>query len=232
MMNKQTVLITGSNRGIGLGLVREFIKKNYSVIATCRQPDNAKELVKLKNQKQDLVIEKLDVTLPSDFETLSNKYKNIPIDVLINNAGIFPEDHSRAGIASCPSSSVLNAFQVNTLGPYLAIQTFQTNLLKSRNPRIINLSSLMGALSAAAGYGYSYRISKAGLNMLTCTFAAENKKIITVSLRPGWVKTAMGGKNANMDVEESAIKLFNIIENLEAIDSGHFYDIEKNICSW
>ncbi|MCC2626163.1 MAG: short chain dehydrogenase family protein [Burkholderiales bacterium] len=232
-MKKETVLITGSNRGIGLGLVKEFIKHSYNVIASCRKPEKAKELLLLAKQyPKNVTVEKLDVTLESDFFAISGKYKDIPIDIVINNAGIFPEDHSRNGISASNSQDILAAFQTNALGALMTIKSFQANLLKSANPRIINLSSQMGALSAASGFGYSYRMSKVALNMLTCCFAAENKNIITVSLRPGWVKTQMGGSNAIMTVEKSVSKLLKIIENLQAEDSGRFYDIEKKICSW
>jgi NAD(P)-dependent dehydrogenase (short-subunit alcohol dehydrogenase family) len=232
-MKKETVLITGANRGIGLGLVRKFTSQGYIVIASCRKPDQAKELLLLAEQyPKNVVIEKLDVTSESDFWGVSKKYKDIPIDIVVNNAGIFPEDHSRDGISASNPQDVLAAFEINALGALMTIKSFQTNLLKSLNPRIINLSSQMGALNAAGGFGYSYRMSKVALNMLTCCFAAENKNIITISLRPGWVKTQMGGPNANMTIEESVGKLLQIIENLQAEDSGQFYDINKNICSW
>lgn len=231
--NKKTVLITGSNRGIGFGLVKEFINRGYNVIATCRHPDTAHELMLLAdNYPNNMMIEKLDVVLPIDFQQISEKYKANLIDIIVNNAGIFPEKHSRDGIESSNPEDILNAFDTNSLGSLRLIQAFQSNLLKSTNPRVINISSQMGALSSANGFCYSYRMSKVALNMLTRCFAAENKQIITISLRPGWVKTELGGTNASISIEESAVKMINLIENLQIEDSGFFYDSDKNICSW
>lgn len=225
------VLITGSNRGIGLGLVKEYLKLNYHVIATCRTPQLATELLNLeKLYLTKLTIEKLDVNSSGDFKVLSTKYASESIDVLINNAGVFPEDHSRLGIEFANPQKILEAFQTNAVGSLLAIQAFEKNLLRAAKPKIINMSSLMGALSAAKGFCYSYRMSKVALNMLTKCFAAENGKIITIALRPGWVKTPMGGPNATLDVKDSVIKVINIIENLQLSDSGGFFDNEKNLC--
>jgi len=230
IMNK-TVLITGSNRGIGIGLVEGYLKLNYNVIGTCRTPQRAVELLNLeKLYPTKLTIEQLDVNNPADFRALSAKYASKSIDVLINNAGIFPEDHSRLGLEFADPQKILDAFQTNTVGALMAIQAFQKNLLKAENPKIINMSSQMGSLSAAKGFCYSYRMSKVALNMLTKCFADEYKKIITISLRPGWVKTPMGGPNATLDVKDSVVKVINIIEGLQIPDSGGFFDNEKNIC--
>lgn len=229
----ECVLITGANRGIGLGLVSEFLNRGYQVIATCRTPDKANELQNLKLEyPQQLRIEKLDVTNSDDFANLLGKISDEKIDILINNAGIFPENHSREGIERSLPEQVMSAFNINTLGAFRAIQAFLPNLQQSPNPRIINLSSLMGSLHHAKGFGYSYRMSKVALNMLTRSFAAENHEIITIALRPGWVKTAMGGIGANIPVEESASKMVGLIETLKPSDSGSFIDYDKEPTAW
>ncbi len=227
----ETVLITGANRGIGLGLTEEYLRLNYYVIATCRNPQQATELLNLEKQyPTQLAIEQLDVNNPTDFKALSDKYTSKSIDVLINNAGIFPEDHSRLGLEFANPQKILDAFQTNAVGALMTIQSFQKNLLKAATPKIINMSSQMGSFSVAKGFCYSYRMSKVALNMLTKCFAAENDKIITIALRPGWVKTPMGGPNATLDVKDSVIKMINIIEGLDISDSGGFFDNEKNLC--
>ena len=231
--SSECVLITGANRGIGLGLVTEFLKQRYQVIATCRNPNEADLLQNLKSQYiNQLQIEKLDVTDSDDFAVLSKKIANLKIDILINNAGIFPENHSQDGIKKTLPEQLMSAFDINTAGAFRAIQAFLPNLQQSINPRIINLSSLMGSLHHAKGFGYSYRMSKAALNMLTRSFAAENRDIITISLRPGWVKTEMGGSGANISVAESASKIISLIENLQLIDSGSFIDYNKTPTEW
>ena len=230
---KLTALITGANRGIGLGLVIGYLEQGYQVIACCRQPQTAIDLQKLLvKYPQQLNVEALDVTHVEHFQELSRKYSNTTIDILINNAGIFPETHSRDGITAVKHENVSAAFATNALGPLLAIQTFQKNLLQSAQPKIINISSQMGSLAAVKGFGYSYRLSKVALNMLTRAFAEENKQIITIALRPGWVKTDMGGTNANISVSESVDKMIKLIAGLTIADSGGFFDNDKNSCEW
>lgn len=226
---KGIVLITGANRGIGLGLVIGFLQDGYKVIATSRHPALAQDLQTLKQHyPETLIIEQIDVTKAADFQQISTKYAQITIDILINNAGVFPENHSRAGISEADPKHVLAAFETNALGALMAIQHFQSHLLKSQYPRVINISSQMGLLSSAKGFCYSYRMSKVALNMLTKCFANENSQIITIALRPGWVKTAMGGSNASLSIEESVKKMMEVITNLTSKDSGQFFDIEKN----
>lgn len=232
-LEPQTIFITGANRGIGLGFVKEYLKNGDRVIATCRHPEAALELNKLRNNYSDqLIIERLDVTNANDFDKLAAKYHNSRLDILINNAGIYPENHSRDGIKETNATLVLKAFEVNALGAYHAIQKLFPLLLNSPHARIINLSSQMGALTSADGFGYAYRMSKVALNMLTKCFAIENSKIITISLRPGWVKTEMGGTLANIEIQESVKQMIKIIANLDINDSGKFLDYQGNVNEW
>ena len=87
--DNSTVLITGSNRGLGLEFSRQYAAAGWNVIATCRSPQTAKELQVLAGKYRQVVVEKMDVTSDRDVEILATKYKNQPIDVLLNNAGIY-----------------------------------------------------------------------------------------------------------------------------------------------
>ncbi|AEB28389.1 SDR family oxidoreductase [Francisella hispaniensis] len=230
---QKNILITGANRGIGLGFVKHYMNENHNVIATCRNPNEAFELSKLSKNHKNLTIEKLDVSSPTNQEQLLQKYKSIVIDILINNAGVYPEDHKKISISNTDPSWINNAFQTNCLGAFYLIHNFKDNLLKSDNPIVINMGSQAGSISQTqAGFGYAYRISKAALNMLTKTFAAECPQIITISLRPGWVKTAMGGDNANLEISDSIQAMTNLIENLSHKDSGKFLDAQRNQQPW
>lgn len=232
-LKSQTIFITGANRGIGLGFVKEYLKNGDKVIATCRHPEAALELnVLLIYYSNQLIIERLDVTNANDFDRLATKYHNSCLDILINNAGIYPENHERFGIKETDATLVLQAFEVNTLGTYHAIQKLYPLLLKSHHPRIINLSSKMGALTSASSFGYAYRMSKVAVNMLTKCFAVENSKIITISLRPGWVKTDMGGAHANLEIQESVTQMIKLISTLSINDSGKFLDYEGSVNEW
>lgn len=151
---------------------------------------------------------------------------------MINNAGIFSEKHSRLGIKEVTSEQMISAFETNALGALLEIQYFQDNLLQSNYLRVITLSSQMDSLASVKGFCYSYRMSKVAFNMLTKCYANEYNKIITIALRPGLVKTEMGGVNATINAEHSVEKMIQLIHLLTIADSGKFFDIEKNLCDW
>lgn len=227
------VFITGANRGIGLGFVQAYLARGNSVIACYRDATKIKELMLLKEQyNTQLQLEKFDISKEADFIDISKKYAQTSVDVLINNAGIYPETHSQSGLAKSNPSDLLHAFETNAVGPFRVIQVLLSALLRSSKPRVINMSSQMGALSAAKGFGYSYRMSKVALNMLTRCFAEENSQVITISIRPGWVKTDMGGSNADLEVSYTVNKMVSLIDELDKTDSGKFLDYNKVACDW
>lgn len=229
----ETVLITGANRGIGFGFVKFYLEFNYRVIACCRFPDTATELQALSIKYGDkLVIEQLDVVNIEDFINLKTKYFHQRIDILINNAGIIAHYFDKLTLAQTNVEEVLQALEVNTLGTMRSIQCFESSLSFSSHPRIINMASLAGAISSANGFGYAYRMSKCALNMLTACYAKENPKTISVSLRPGWVKTEMGGSGASLEVSDSVSGMIAIINNLQISDSGRFIDLELQDSPW
>ncbi|RTL10172.1 MAG: SDR family oxidoreductase [Neisseriaceae bacterium] len=229
----ETVLITGANRGVGFGFVKAYLEHGYQVIACCRLPDTAIELQSLSTEYSDrLLIEQLDVTNSTDFDRLSAKYKHFKIDILINNAGVISKYFDKLTLVQTNVEEVLKTLEINALGTMRSIQCFESNLAFSSNPRIINMASLAGAISSANGFGYAYRMSKCALNMLTACYAKENTKVISVALRPGWVKTAMGGVGANLEVSESEAKMITIINNLQSSDSGRFIDLELQDSPW
>lgn len=231
--NYKTILITGSNRGIGLGFAKYYVKKDYKVIATCRNPSGAKELKNLAKQYDNLYIEQLDVTNEEHHKNLYNKYKNSSIDILINNAGVYPEHHEKISISKTGPSWIEQAFKVNCLGAFYLLHYFKEGLQKSLNPKVINMASQAGSIEQTkAGFGYSYRISKAALNMLTKTFASECPEIITISLRPGWVKTQMGGEKATLEIDDSISNMVVLIDKLQSEDSGKFLDAMGNVEKW
>ncbi|WP_150466414.1 SDR family oxidoreductase [Francisella sp. SYW-9] len=231
--SQKTVLVTGASRGIGLGFVEYYLENGFYVIATCRNPAKANNLNKLSEKYKKLCIEKLDVTNSKEQQQLFQKYKDNPLDILINNAGIYPEHHKRISISNTDPSWINDAFQTNCLGAFYLIHNFKDNLLKSENPVVINMASQAGSIEQTkAGFGYSYRISKAALNMLTKTFASECPEIITISLRPGWVKTFMGGENASLEIEDSITAMTKLISSLKPKDSGKFLDAQGRQEKW
>nr|WP_257786359.1 SDR family oxidoreductase [Francisella uliginis] len=202
-------------------------------MATCRNPAKADNLNKLAAKYTNLTIEKLDVTSSDEQQQLFQKYKDKTLDILINNAGVYPEHHKRISISNTDPSWINDAFQTNCLGAFYLIHNFKDNLLKSDNPIVINMASQAGSIEQTkVGFGYSYRISKAALNMLTKTFAAEYPEIVTISLRPGWVKTYMGGENASLEVKDSITAMTKLISSLTSKDSGKFLNAQGNQEKW
>ena len=222
MAKFKTILITGSNRGIGLELVRESLAKDFSVIGTFRNKGNAEELVQLKSNNIKLF--KMDVTDENSISYVSNNI-NYPIDYLICNAGInngygsiFDQDHSH--------KKMLEVLNVNVLGCILTIKHFSKIL--NKNAKIILISSIMGVQDHNGSNATIYRASKAAVNNVMVSISEEfkSKKITVSSFHPGWVRTDMGGPSATLSPKESASSLIKNFENLTFEDTGKFFNYD------
>ncbi|HJO91501.1 MAG TPA: SDR family oxidoreductase [Anaerolineales bacterium] len=232
-------LITGANRGIGLEFVRQLIMRDAHVFAACRNPSKAGQLLKLQEDSpQQISIIKLDVT---DDKSLSDSHnlvssKTNGLDLLVNNAAVSPVDK---GLGTFDSSTIKSILAVNTVAPILVIQQFAQLLKKGEHPRIVNISSGLGSLNKASEsstkkYASIYSSSKAALNMSTIQMAHElaDHKIIVVSITPGWVKTDMGGPNADIDTNESVSGMLQVIDYIQLEDTGRFYDYTGKTIPW
>ena len=187
-----TVLITGSNRGIGLEFARQFAALDWRVIATVRIPEEAGELKAIKNRHPALVIERLDVTDQAQVDALAAKYRGQPIDVLLNNAGLLA-GMERQSLETLDFALFEQELAVNSLGPMRVSRAFLPNVLASQQKMIVALSS------AASTHGqirmpsslYAYRASKAALNMLMHILATDlaNRGVRVALLNPGLVDT-------------------------------------------
>jgi NAD(P)-dependent dehydrogenase (short-subunit alcohol dehydrogenase family) len=200
------VVVTGGNRGIGLEVSRQLAGRGARVILTARSPGAGAEAVKqLAAQSLSVEFHQLDVTDPASIaallEFLERKFGRL--DVLINNAGIISKADT-AGL-EVTLATVRATLETNSLAPLLLSQTLVPLLKRSSAPRIVNVSSGMGALSSMEGGYAAYRISKTALNAITRILAAELRGAVAVnSVCPGWVKTDMGGANAERDVAQGA----------------------------
>src|SRR6056300_1345325 len=144
--NSETVFITGSNRGIGFELVRVFQEEGWNVIATTRNPDTSEELNAFAESYDNVFVERLDVTSASDLEQLSEKYMGVPIDVIINNAGIYG-DRALQEWGSLDSALFHQVMAVNVLAPMLIAETFIENVRVSNHKKIISITSGAGSVS-------------------------------------------------------------------------------------
>jgi NAD(P)-dependent dehydrogenase (short-subunit alcohol dehydrogenase family) len=232
------ILITGANRGIGLGMVRECLRReSYTVYATCRQPDEAADLHDLKSTHGDrLHIVQLDVT---DGDSIAGAVETVrqhtdALDVLVNNAGVNLPGQQQT-FDSMTADKMLSMFRVNVAGPLLVTRAFLDLLKNGDDATVVNVSSQMGSLEwkNSGGY-YGYSPSKAALNMVTRLFAADLKPhgITSITTHPGWVQTDMGGENANLTPEESARGMIDLIENTTPANNGGFYRWDGSEHPW
>ena len=222
MTNLKTILITGSNRGIGLELVKESLSKNFSVIGTFRNKENSQELFQLSSNNIKLF--EMDVV---DEKSVLDVSKNIhnPIDYLICNAGInngygsiFDQDHTH--------EKMLEVLNVNVIGSILTVKHFSKIL--NKDAKIILISSIMGVQNHSGSSATIYRASKAAVNNIMISISEEfkSRKITVASFHPGWVRTDMGGPNATLSTKESASSLIKNFENLTFENTGKFFNYD------
>jgi NAD(P)-dependent dehydrogenase (short-subunit alcohol dehydrogenase family) len=229
------ILITGASRGIGLEVTRQYLARGERLFATCRDPQDATDLLVLSEQRPDLLtVLPLDVT---DQATIALAYHNVRryadgLDVLVNNAGVYPEGER---LGKIDREGVRHTFDTNAVGPLVVAQTFLDLLKGGTQPKLVNISSEMGSISQRRHGGYySYCASKAALNMLTRLMAFElrSKGITTISMHPGWVKTDMGGPGASLDVDEAVRGMIAVIDGLAGADSGRFLQWDGRELPW
>ena len=224
-----TVLITGANRGIGLELGRQYALNGWRVVATCRNPINVGALAKLTGQ---IDVYSLDVNDTTQLLTLANELSNIPLDILINNAGIYGLKYR--GPENFDLMNWLKVIETNTIAPLNVAKAFVTNGCLS-NGKIVTLTSKMGSIKDnTAGDSYVYRSSKAALNSVMKSLAIEltSSSIPVAVLHPGWVQTDMGGENAVISVKESVSGLRQVISELGMHNSGKFFNYDGTEIPW
>ncbi|VAW50272.1 Short-chain dehydrogenase [hydrothermal vent metagenome] len=228
------ILITGANRGIGLEMVRYSMEQGWRVFACCRNPHNADELFNIaKSSNGQISVHIADMQELSTLQALSYELRNDAIDMLINNAGLYGSDKNKFG--SVDVESWLQVFQVNSIAPLKMVEAFSQQLQMGKLKVVACMSSKMGSM-ADNGYGssYIYRSSKAALNAVVKSLSIDLKElgIITVALHPGWVKTEMGGPNAEISTRECVEQLFSHLSKLNEQDSGRFIDINGADILW
>ena len=236
---EQTVLITGSNRNIGLEFVKQFSNKGWKVIATTRSLDSADELIEFSKQNQNVVVEQLDITNDDHLNNLKKKYKDDVIDILLNNAAYTPRYFSSfRGIGGVDIEATRKSFEVNAIGTMKVIQTFIDNVERSKKGKIVNLSTKAASFEERPEIPmmYSYAMSKAALNSMikTLSFETLESEVIVVALSPGIVNTTLGmGFMGAIEIDESVSKMMVVIENLTMDQNGLFLDYEDGrVIGW
>ena len=238
-----SVLITGANRGLGLEFTRQYLKDGWEVHAFCRQPDKAAELgAMVADSRGNIHLREMDIGNKEQIEAAAKELKNLPIDLLINNAGI-ADGYGRGVYEMKEDPDIQNydfAFweemmRINTLAPAKIIGAFLENIRAGGQKKIASLSSGLGSITNLAWAGkYGYCASKAGLNMVSKGLAEwlNSENIIVISLSPGWTRTAMGGPHATNSAEESVSGMRHVISGLTLAETGRFWNFDGEELPW
>ncbi|XP_065138761.1 C-signal [Paramisgurnus dabryanus] len=252
-----SVLVTGSNRGIGLELVRQLVDSNLrpiKIFAGCRHPNEpkAQQLQELAQKHQDVItVIQLDINDPDSItkalKLVEAKLKDKGLNLIINNAGV----NIKRSLADTGKSEMVQVFSTNVVGPMLVAKDFHPLLCKAANQfphetsmscsrsAIINVSTYVSSITLcptnfSTAPMYAYRVSKAALNMLTRCLAEDFKKdgILVMALHPGWVQTEMGGSTAPLTTAESVKGMLEVITSLTEKDSGTLLDWKGESIPW
>ncbi|NND36567.1 MAG: SDR family oxidoreductase [Gammaproteobacteria bacterium] len=240
-VQQPTVLITGANRGIGFELARQYAERGWGVIATCRTPDTADALRDLQEAHEQVVIERIDVTDFPGIDALAARYRDVPIDILINNAGILG-GNERQKFGTFDYAAFDEVMAVNTRGPIKMVETFVDNVAASDQKKIMNISSYVGSISQTFGGQNFYRASKAALNMSMRTIARElkyskdetRKGIIVGLIDPGVVDTGFAKKVPipMISAAESAAGVIAVIDGYTRKETGTFLRYDGKSIPW
>ncbi|XP_003225382.2 C-signal isoform X1 [Anolis carolinensis] len=256
VLKARSVLVTGSNRGIGLELVRQLLEKSNRperIFATCREPEGprAQKLKDLAAKHKEVEIVQLDTAEPSSIKSaaarVSEQLKGTGLNLLINNAATL----NLNTLDTETSDGMAEVFKTNVIGPFVVGQAFLPLLRKAsqESPQkgmscskaaIVNISSEGGSITNVLMWNMvqalSYRCSKAALNMLTkCqSLGYSDDKILCVALHPGWVQTDMGNAAAQapLTVDQSVGAILNTFAHLSEKDNGTFVNWEGKAIPW
>lgn len=223
----KTYVVTAGNRGLGLEFARQLSIRGERVIATARAPQTAGKLKAL-----GVDVRELDVGDGDSVDRFAAGLEGESIDVLINNAGV--------GVNSCPFEDLDFAemedyFRVNAVGPLRVTRGLLPMMRRGADRKVVNLTSRMGSIGDnSGGAAYSYRASKAGLNMATKSLAVDlaDDGFVCVVMHPGWVETDMGGSRAPVQPQESITGMIGVIDGLETDDNGGFFDFTGAVVPW
>jgi len=237
-----TVMVTGANRGIGLALVKEYVSMGYKVLGTTRNPDKSEELKAALEGNEGFMV-KCDImnqeSVDAAFAFVKDKGVT-HIDVLFNNAGGGTRNHPHDKALDMETSEMARVFEMNVIGTFRMIRAFLPLVQKAKDGgRILNMSSDLASLEnnrhgndigQKAGDKSSYRLTKASINMMTRTFAAEVEGPIFCAISPGWVDTRMGsagGRKPPLSPEQSARLCASYGNRVGPKDNGRFISVSQ-----
>lgn len=230
-MSAYTVLITGANRGLGLEFTKQYAADGWNVLACCRAAQSASALQGIAKANKNVQIFDLDVANFAQIDALALQLKDQTIDVLINNAGVYPA----SSFGNVDYNAWAEGFKVNSMAPLKMAEAFVQHVTRSQLKKIVVLTSKMGSIDDnTSGESYSYRASKTAVNMVMKSLSIDLKPygISVAALHPGWVRTDMGGPNGLIDAHISVTGLRKVIDDLNLSNTGRFIAFDGKEIAW
>ena len=234
------ILVTGANRGLGLEFTRLYAERGAKIIATARNPESADELNALAAANKNIIVEQLDVTDHAEIEALAEKYTGVPIDLLLNNAGIGGGLENQM-FGKMNYDVFYEVMAVNVAGPMKMCEEFRKNVEASQLKKMISVSSSQGSISSVTmPMLYWYRSSKSALNMQMVNLALQlkKKKIIIGLVTPGATATDFIPEQYRKMIKdiqtpaEAAADMMRNIDRFSVANSGTFFDYTGDVVPW
>ena len=234
-----TVFITGTNKGLGYGFVRQYLKLGYKVIATCRNiayADNLNNLSSIFSDKLKLV--EMDLNDIDSVKNLSKTLKNDVIDIFISNAATnlgYISNKEKNIFGAIDEKIWMEVLKLNCVMPLMIAQQLKKNILDGVEKKIIFISAKTASIEDNSSGGmYMNRSTRTALNQVVKSLSIDLEKdhVKVLAMSPGWVKTDSGGKGALIDVKTSVDGMINVISKLTRESSGSFMDYKGEIIPW
>lgn len=222
---RRTAIVTGSNRGVGLGVASALSKLDFNVVIASRNNESIEETANTIGGANVYPIQ-LDITnsisVSNFFVTI--KKINGRVDSLINNAAIHSEGN--AGFTEISDKVFADTLNTNLLGAWRMCKEVAPFMINQKYGRILNITSGWSSLAEMEGNAAAYRISKTALNALTRVVSSELAPLGDIKVNcacPGWVKTRLGGENAPINIHEAASHLVQLVTLQDGGPNGKFF---------
>ena len=234
-----SMLVTGASRGLGLEMVRQFVGDGWRIYACCRTPDTATDLAALADDSAGAIsLHTLDVSKPAQIAALADEFRGTPIDMLVNNAGLLGctiDDQAPATFGTIDYEAWLEVHEINTMSPLRVTEAFVDHVAQSDMKLLFFMSTHMGSITDLADGGlYSYRSSKAALNLLVKALSIDlaPRGVRTIAVHPGWVSTDMGSPAAPVTPPQSIAGIRRVVAGYGDGQTGRFYQYDGKELPW
>ena len=240
MSTQKNYLVTGANRGLGLEFTKQILQAGHNVYAACRNINDIEDLDLLFSEYKDkLIVVNLDINDHDSILSLSNRLKDVSIDVMINNAGTigplpYFENTFKQHYGTIDYDVWSDVFKTNLFGPVKMAETFLENIENGNDKKMIFISSVVGSIADDHQKAFAYATSKTALNKSVALLAdiLKEKEVKVLAMCPGYVKTRMNGGGANLEPEESIEGMLEQIEKLDIDSSGSFVRYNGESINW